>query len=41
MLKKIFKNKSFWIPALVVIIFIITMMVMSKYGVNPLGYTIY
>ena len=35
------KNKSLWIPALVIILLIVLMLVLSKFGFNPLGYVVY
>jgi len=34
-------KKSLWIPALVIILLTVIMLLLSKYGINPLGYTIY
>ena len=34
-------KKSLWVPALVIIVVLIVMVVLSKYGFNPLGYTVY
>ncbi len=37
-----FKNKkSLWVPALVIILLMILMVVLSKFGFNPLGYVVY
>jgi len=41
MLKFLKKKKSLWIPAVVIIVLLIAMVVLSKYGFNPLGYTVY
>ena len=41
MLKLLIKNKRLWMPALIVIILILSMLVLSKYGFNPLGYNVY
>ncbi len=41
MLKLLIKNKRLWMPALIVIILILSMVVLSEYGFNPLGYNIY
>jgi len=35
------KNKKFWIPSLIAILVTILMILMSKYGFNPLGYVVY
>jgi len=34
-------KKSLWIPALIIILLTVIMLLLSKYGINPLGYTIY
>ncbi len=41
MLKLLFKNKKLWIPALTFILLIFLMIILSKYGFNPLGYVVY
>ena len=41
MFKYLIKNKKLWIPAMVIIFLIFFMIVLSKYGFNPLGYTVY
>jgi len=35
------KTKSLWLPALVIILLTILMIFLSKFGINPLGYTIF
>jgi len=35
------KKKSLWLPALVIILLAVLMIFLSKYGINPLGYTIF
>ena len=43
--KKMFKffinNKRLWMPALIIIFLIMIMIILSKFGFNPLGYTVY
>ena len=41
MLNFLKNKKGFWIPALVIILLIIIMIILSKYGIDPLGYTIF
>ena len=41
MFKYLIKNTKFLLPALVVILLVILMMVLSKFGFNPLGYVVY
>ena len=41
MIKLLIKNKKLWMPALTIIILIVLMIVLSKYGFNPLGYVVY
>tara|TARA_B100001093_G_scaffold449341_1_gene455495 strand:+ start:3941 stop:4066 length:126 start_codon:yes stop_codon:yes gene_type:complete len=41
MKKLFFKKKSLWVPAVIVILFISLMIILSKFGVNPLGYSIF
>jgi len=41
MIKLLLKNKSLWLPAAIIILFIVLMLVLSKFGVNPLGYSIF
>jgi len=41
MIKLLIKNKKLWIPALTTILLILLMIVLSKYGFNPLGYVVY
>jgi|TARA_B110000495_G_C22489105_1_gene301398 hypothetical protein len=41
MIKLLIKNKKLWMPALTIIIVIVLMIVLSKYGFNPLGYVVY
>ncbi len=36
-----FKKKSLWLPAFIILALFIIMIVLSKYGFNPLGYVIY
>jgi len=37
----LFKRTKLWLPALIIILIILLMLVLSKFGVNPLGYTIF
>tara|TARA_B110000914_G_C15251672_1_gene348862 strand:- start:205 stop:330 length:126 start_codon:yes stop_codon:yes gene_type:complete len=41
MLKLLIKNKKMWLPALIIIFLIVFMIILSKYGFNPLGYVVY
>ena len=41
MIKLLIKNKKLWMPALTIIVLIVLMIVLSKYGFNPLGYVVY
>jgi len=41
MFKYLIKNTKFWLPALVIILLVILMIVLSKFGFNPLGYVVY
>ncbi len=41
MLKLLIKNKKMWMPALIIIFLIIFMIILSKFGFNPLGYVVY
>ena len=41
MFKYLIKNTKFWLPALVIILLVVLMMVLSKFGFNPLGYVVY
>ncbi len=41
MIKFLIKNKRLWIPALTIVFLIILMIILSKFGFNPLGYVVY
>ena len=41
MLKFLKKKKKFWVPGFLVILIILFMIFLSKYGFNPLGYVVY
>ena len=41
MIKLLKKNKKFWLPGLVFVLFILLMIFLSKFGFNPLGYVVY
>tara|TARA_B100000989_G_C19489242_1_gene448993 strand:- start:362 stop:487 length:126 start_codon:yes stop_codon:yes gene_type:complete len=35
------RNKKLWLPSVIIILLIVIMFILSKYGFNPLGYVIY
>tara|TARA_B100000780_G_C21103233_1_gene445315 strand:- start:1121 stop:1252 length:132 start_codon:yes stop_codon:yes gene_type:complete len=39
--KYLLKNTKFWLPAVVIIFLVIFMIILSKFGFNPLGYVVY
>ena len=41
MFKYLLKNTRLWLPALIIILLIVLMLILSKFGFNPLGYVIY
>lgn len=41
MLNFIKKNKKLWAPSILIIMCVVLMMVLSKFGFNPLGYVVY
>ena len=41
MFKYLLKNTRLWLPALIIILLIVLMLILSKFGFNPLGYVVY
>ena len=41
MFKYLLKNTKLWLPALIIILLIVLMLILSKFGFNPLGYVVY